>query len=78
MIKAVISAIKGACAGKNERVDKTTPLASLSIASFSFVSALLKLEEEYSIEFGFDDLDYKRYATVDDVIKKTESKISGK
>lgn len=69
--------ILNACALK-ETADENTRLKELSLDSLSFVSVIVKLEIEFSVEFELEALNIDEWETVGDIIKATEEKINEK
>lgn len=73
----VIEIIKNACA-IDEKVTSESELKLLSLDSLSFVGIVVKLEEEFEVEFNLDELGIFDWKTVGDVIKGVEDKLNEK
>jgi len=77
MKEKITEIILSACALK-ETADENTRLKELSLDSLSFVSVIVKLEIEFSVEFELEALNIDEWETVGDIIKATEEKINEK
>lgn len=71
----IIEIILSACALGENHADVNTKLCELSLDSLSFVSVIVKLENEFGIEFDTDDLNIGKWETVQDIITATEEKL---
>lgn len=75
MTEKIIELICQACAIE-ESVGVNTEIKTLSIDSLSFVELLVCIEEEFDIEFEFNELDKYNWIFVEDIIKTVEDKIN--
>lgn len=50
-------------------------LTDISVDSVTFIQLAVALEAEYKIEFGIDDLNFRKYSTVRDVCRYVESRL---
>ena len=73
----VIEIIKNACA-IDEEVTPESELKLLSLDSLSFVGIIVKLEEEFEVEFDLDELGVLDWKTVGDIITGVEDKLNEK
>ena len=78
MKEKIIEIILSACAAGEDYADENMPLNELSLDSFSFVSIIVKLEDEFGIEFDVDDLNIAKWENVKDVISAVEIKTNEK
>lgn len=62
----------------NEMIDSTSYLDEISLDSLSFIKTLVMIEEEFNIEFSDEELNYKKYITIDDLVKKVKEKTDEK
>ena len=62
----------------DEEVDIDTPLKSLSLDSLSFINLIVQIEENYDIDFSFDELDIKKWNNVNDFIQTIKEKLNEK
>lgn len=72
----IIEIILSASALGEEYADSTTPLYELSLDSLSFVSVIVKLENEFGIEFNTEDLNIGKWETVQNIITAVEEKLN--
>lgn len=68
MKEKIIEIIRNACA-LEENVTEETVLQDISLDSLSFVEAIVKIENEFDIEFDFQQVDLSNWNTVCDIIK---------
>lgn len=68
MKEKIIEIIRNACA-LEENVTEETVLQDISLDSLSFVEAIVKIENEFNIEFDFQQVDLSNWNTVCDIIK---------
>ena len=77
MKEKILEIILSVCA-LDETADENTELSALSLDSLSFISALVKLEVEFGIEFDLEELNMEKWNTVGDIINKIEEKVNDK
>lgn len=77
MKERIFEIIGDACA-LPEEITPESELKLLSLDSLSFVGAVVKLEEEFGIEFDLDELCILDWETVGDIVKCTEEKLNAK
>ena len=77
MKEKIIAIVSQACAIE-ELVCLQSELKSLSIDSLTFVEMLVQLEEEFEIEFDFDELNEFNCITIGDIVRVVEKKINEK
>lgn len=70
MKEKIIEIIKKGCA-LEEEIFADTKLKDLSLDSLSFVETIVKIENEFNIEFDFEQLDISSWENVSDIILKT-------
>ena len=63
--------IQEACA-LDDVVSVDTKLQDISMDSLSFVEAIVKIEQEFDIEFGVDEAELTYWDTVGDIILKVK------
>ena len=71
MTEKIIKLICQACAIE-ESVGVNTEIKTLSIDSLSFIELLVCIEEEFDIEFEFNELDKYNWIFVEDIIKNDD------
>lgn len=77
MKNRVIEIIRNACA-IDEEVTLESDLKLLSLDSLTFVGIIVELEEEFGIEFEFNELSVFDWETVKDIAKSVEEKVNEK
>ena len=75
MKEKLIEIIKKHCAIEEE-ITEDSRLASMSIDSLSFIGILVDLENEFNIEFGFEELTIGQWETVRDIKNYIQRKYS--
>lgn len=60
--------------GDDEVFDVESNLIDMGYNSHKFVELVIKIESEFEIEFGDDDLDYRNFVAVKDLVDYIESK----
>lgn len=73
----VIEIIKNACA-IDEEVTIDSELELLSLDSLTFVGIIVELEEEFCVEFDFDEIEIADWKIVRDIINCLEKKTNEK
>lgn len=73
----VIEIIKNACA-IDEEVTIDSELKLLSLDSLTFVGIIVELEEEFCVEFDFDEIEIDDWKIVRDIINCLEKKTNEK
>ena len=71
MKEKIIEIIQEACA-LDDVVSVDTKLQDISMDSLSFVEAIVKIEQEFDIEFGVDEAELAYWDTVGDIILKVK------
>ena len=71
MKEKIIEIIQEACA-LDDVVSVDTKLQDISMDSLSFVEAIVKIEQEFDIEFGVDVAELTYWDTVGDIILKVK------
>ena len=71
MKEKFIEIIQEACA-LDDVVSVDTKLQDISMDSLSFVEAIVKIEQEFDIEFGVDEAELTYWDTVGDIILKVK------
>ncbi len=71
MKEKIIEIIQEACA-LDDVVSVDTKLQDISMDSLSFVEAIVKIEQEFDIEFGVDEAELTYWDTVGDIILKVK------
>lgn len=75
MIAKIIGFLRECCA-LDEKIDETTELKILSLDSLSFIEFLVRMEEEFGVEFEPEELDLKHWVRVDDIYKSVKEKLN--
>lgn len=57
-------------------IDKNSYLDVIGVNSINFIRTVLQLEEEYSIQFDIDKLDFGTFETFGNLIKYVEELVS--
>ena len=71
-MKEKIEIIRNACALEENDITLETKLQDLSLDSLSFIEAIVKIEQEFNIEFEIDQADLVYWNTVGDIILKVK------
>lgn len=71
----IIEIIQSFCA-VDEEVTYDSELGLLSLDSLSFVELMVTIEEEFGIEFEFDEINIASWNTVGDLVNKVEEKFN--
>lgn len=71
--KEIVRIFGEACA-LDEDVTEESRLKELSLDSLSFISALVRIEDETGLEFELEELNMDNWETVGDFIKGAEEK----
>lgn len=71
MKEKIFEIIRNACA-LEENIDEKTKLDEISLNSLSFIEVIVKIEEEFDIEFDFEEVDFTNWQTVEEIIKKVK------
>jgi acyl carrier protein len=71
----VLEIIRDLCVehGIEEIAEVDYELEKYGFNSISFITLMVKLEEKFNIEIDEDDLDYKKYKTVEDICQLIDS-----
>ena len=69
MKEKIIKIIQEECA-LDEEIFEDTKLEILSLDSLSFIEAMVKIENEFDIEFDFEQTDMSNWDKVNDIIEK--------
>lgn len=77
MKEKIIEILKRVCA-LEEEITQDSELATLSIDSLSFVSAMVEIESEFDITFDVDELNMYDWKTASELIRAVEEKTNGK
>ena len=72
MKEKIIEIIRNACALEENDITLETKLQDLSLDSLSFIEAIVKIEQEFNIEFEIDQADLVYWNTVGDIILKVK------
>ena len=75
MNEIIINIIKDNLA-LNEKVKDDTYLSNISLDSLSFITALVTIEEVFSITFTDEELNINNFKTVDDITCLVKRKVS--
>lgn len=75
MNEIIINIIKDNLA-LNEKVKDDTYLNNISLDSLSFITALVTIEEVFSITFTDEELNINNFKTVDDITCLVKKKVS--
>lgn len=75
MLSKIIILLQECCA-LSEKIDRTTELKLLSLDSLSFIEFLVRMEEEFGIEFEPEELDLKHWLRVEDICESVKGKIN--
>ena len=75
VFQAVIGTLPGVTRAD---VDDKTELFGIGLDSVNAVELILRLEEEFGIEFGFDEIDYDSFRTVSNISDMIREKVRGR
>lgn len=77
MRERIIEIIRDACALKEDNITFETNLGDISLDSLTFIEVIVRIEQEFGIEFDDEDLNIDDWGTIGDVIHYVEGKING-
>ena len=77
MRERIIEIIRDACALKEDNITFETNLGDISLDSLTFIEVIVRIEQEFGIEFDDEDLNIDDCGTIGDVIHYVEGKING-
>ena len=72
MKEKIIEIIRNACALEENDITLETKLQDLSLDSLSFIEAIVKIVEEFDVEFEIDQAELAYWETVGDIILKVK------
>ena len=77
MKEKILKIIQASCA-LEEDINIDSKIDAISIDSLTFVEAIIKIEEEFGVEFDLELLDMRKWETVYDIIVMIEGMCDGK
>ena len=77
MRERIIEIIRDACALKEDNITFETNLGDISLDSLTFIEVIVRIEQEFGVEFDDEDLNIDDWGTIGDVIHYVEGKING-
>ena len=77
MRERIIEIIRDACALKEDNITFETNLGDISLDSLTFIEVIVRIEQEFGIEFDDEDLNIDDWGPIGDVIHYVEGKING-
>lgn len=71
MKEKIFEIIRNACA-LEENIDEKTKLDEISLDSLSFIEVIVKIEEEFNIEFDIDQAVLSSWETAEEIVLAVE------
>lgn len=71
MKEKIFEIIRNACA-LEENIDEKTKLDEISLDSLSFIEVIVKIEEEFNIEFDIDQAVLSSWKTAEEIVLAVE------